>query len=473
MSAARERSVGPTAGQPRMLRIEYKGQPYDWFNLDEMGDIVRTSDFSNTLRENITHYFGVPFEYQAIYDEEGILSSMIDFSRALRSVRPWLRVYDAREMMPELKEKTTKQLEEIHAEVMRSQRSVSGWGFGTSELPLGGSFPPAQNGQSPPRGYRDPSLSLADAVKSASELGAHGMPSVQLTQPTNFPWGGPALEAYGMPKGAPGVSPRYPTPPLQSFQQPMASQLPGMRTPPMGSHPAWGARPAALGSGPPSSLSMAPPMSQGQRPVFNAMGQPPMPPSYGGGPSMGVQMPPHAHHAIGSSTPPMPQHGMPPQEVWRQQPHAANMMGGGSTPPQPPPGAAAAAALAATAPGEMGGYHSRPSTQRDIQVGQDQAAQAMAGMIEVVLAKEPGFERFGFANVPTRDNRALAISWVDSSGLLEMKWNRLVSPAQQVTEGAVIMSVNGKADDIEAMRDQLQVPQVHLVVQRSSGKPAV
>merc|ERR1711865_976206 len=131
----------------------------------------------------------------------------------------------------------------------------------------------------------------------------------------------------------------------------------------------------------------------------------------------------------------MPMSSMAPPDVWRQPPAS---VGTSSTPPQPlPAGANAAAALAA--PAEMGGgYANRPPVQRDHQAGSDQT-----GMIEVTLAKEPGFERFGFANVPTRDNKALIISWVDSAGLLQMRWNRLVDFSQQVVEGYRIVSVNG------------------------------
>lgn len=51
----------PTDG--RMLRLEYKamrcngsearrqGQPYDWFNLDEMGSLINSEEFAGTLKE--------------------------------------------------------------------------------------------------------------------------------------------------------------------------------------------------------------------------------------------------------------------------------------------------------------------------------------------------------------------------------------------------------------------------------------
>lgn len=125
-----------------MLRIEYKGQPYDWFNLDEMGEIVRTSDFSSTLRENIAHYFGVPFDCQAVYDEEGMLSSVSDFARALHSTRPWLRVHDIRDMDMDLQARTVQQLNEIFQDVSRSLRN-----FG---VPAGGTLPQSKGGPREP-----------------------------------------------------------------------------------------------------------------------------------------------------------------------------------------------------------------------------------------------------------------------------------------------------------------------------------
>jgi hypothetical protein len=438
-----------------MLRIEYKGQPYDWFNLDEMGDIVRTIDFSNTLRENITHYFGVPYEYQAIYDEEGLLTSMLDFARALRSVRPWLRIYDAREMMPELKERTARQLEEIQAEVTRSQRSLMSWGLGNSE-PSVGSQPPmpqrlfsprGENGQSPPRGLRDSSLSLADHVKNASELGARSQfaaPRVSQQPPTAFPWSGAALEGYGANTGNGAAAQRHPTPSRQGYQ-PMGMQMSGMMPPPP--YPgAWGWQPPA---------GMVPPLPQGghmQRPP-SGPGHLMAPMAYGGStPPYSSSAPMATGPSPRSSTPPMPRGSM-----------------GSSTPPMPQgyhghPGAAAAAALA---PPDAGDYSGRPPSTRDLQVGSDQAPRNSGTTVEVRLTKQQGFERFGFANVPTRDNKELVISWVDSAGLLQVMHNQNVGADQQIGEGDKILSVNGKRDDVEAMRNQLQTSSVHLIIQRN------
>ncbi|CAE6955659.1 unnamed protein product [Symbiodinium natans] len=54
-----------------MLRVEFKGQPYDWFSLDDMGSLIQSEEFASTLKENINHYFNVPFEEQAVFDDAG------------------------------------------------------------------------------------------------------------------------------------------------------------------------------------------------------------------------------------------------------------------------------------------------------------------------------------------------------------------------------------------------------------------
>lgn len=91
--------------------------------------------------------------------------------------------------------------------------------------------------------------------------------------------------------------------------------------------------------------------------------------------------------------------------------------------------------------------------------------------VEVVLSKEPGGgargpgqQRFGFANVPTRDGRGLIVSWVDEVGLL-YRWNR-AHPDKAVHEGDRIVAVNSASDEVEAMRAQLQVDTVRMLVHR-------
>jgi len=62
----------------------------------------------------------------------------------------------------------------------------------------------------------------------------------------------------------------------------------------------------------------------------------------------------------------------------------------------------------------------------------------------------------------------LTISWIDLHGLLEQRWNRTVQNASQVLEGDIILAVNGKKDDVEAMREQLKEPMVTLTIQHNA-----
>merc|ERR1712007_252268 len=101
----------------------------------------------------------------------------------------------------------------------------------------------------------------------------------------------------------------------------------------------------------------------------------------------------------------------------------------------------------------------------------------MGDVVEVVLSKDnPAGDRqqkqyFGFANVPTPDNRGLLLSWIDHNGLLA-QWN-CNHPEHAVREGDRILSVNGVVDDIEAMRGQLQLESIRMIVQRCGGQQAM
>eukprot|EP00930_Biecheleria_cincta_P100217 TRINITY_DN91840_c0_g1_i1.p1 TRINITY_DN91840_c0_g1~~TRINITY_DN91840_c0_g1_i1.p1 ORF type:complete len:343 (+),score=51.29 TRINITY_DN91840_c0_g1_i1:66-1094(+) len=139
----------------RMLRVEYKNQPYDWFNLDDVGHMVRSEDFAHTLRENINHYFNVPFENQVIFDEDGILFSAVDFARALQQSRPYFRVYDSREMTQDLREQSMQKLRKM-AEDLRQVTQALGAAPPVTSMPAS---------PWPTRGDRAPS-SLADRVTS-------------------------------------------------------------------------------------------------------------------------------------------------------------------------------------------------------------------------------------------------------------------------------------------------------------------
>lgn len=100
MHSPRERSASQSRrhSQGRLLRVEFRGQPFDWFNLEDLGELVQSMDFVITLRENISHYFGVPSEWQIMFDDAGVICTSADLLRALQHSRPSLRVYDMREM---------------------------------------------------------------------------------------------------------------------------------------------------------------------------------------------------------------------------------------------------------------------------------------------------------------------------------------------------------------------------------------
>jgi len=87
---------------------------------------------------------------------------------------------------------------------------------------------------------------------------------------------------------------------------------------------------------------------------------------------------------------------------------------------------------------------------------------------EVLLSKDAvSGGRFGFANVPSSDGRSLLVTWVDDSGLLGA-WNRS-HPDRAVREGDIIVSVNNFVDESEAMRAQLQLDVVRMIVRSLSG----
>jgi len=399
-----------------MLRIEYKGQPYDWFNLDEMGDIVRTSDFSNTLKENIAHYFGVPLEFQAVYDEEGLLSSVVDFARALRSMRPWLRVYDVRDMVAELKEKTAQQLEEVYAEVMRSRRNFC--------TPSSGS---SAKGSSPPRLAN----SMADVVRSVNESGlgigsSYSSKQAFESPPRNFQWSNTGMEANMLPNPvANSTSSRYATPPPLRTAAipgvvPSSTGIPGV-VPAQNGVSSWA-----------QSSHLGLPASPSQ--VWRAPSYPQMQP-----PSVGSAIPPY------SSTPP------------RSMPTLPSMSSLGSN-------AIAGTVPVTAAPTMASPRQPSPKQERSPRMSSREDESA----VDVYLVKEPPFERFGFANVPSRDGRALLVSWVDPSGLLEVKWNR-EHQDKRILEGDRIIAVNNNGN-LEDMRQQLQSKSVQLRVQRQTSE---
>eukprot|EP00933_Yihiella_yeosuensis_P016438 TRINITY_DN14048_c0_g1_i1.p1 TRINITY_DN14048_c0_g1~~TRINITY_DN14048_c0_g1_i1.p1 ORF type:complete len:644 (-),score=136.89 TRINITY_DN14048_c0_g1_i1:57-1919(-) len=110
--------------QPRMLRIEVNGLLHDWFDVDELGDMLKAPGFAATFRENIARYFGVPADKQALYDEDGLIATTLDLSRALQRYAPKLIVHYLDNLSPDLRDKTVSQLSKVSAEVEQCQRCL-------------------------------------------------------------------------------------------------------------------------------------------------------------------------------------------------------------------------------------------------------------------------------------------------------------------------------------------------------------
>lgn len=115
-----------------MLRIEFNGRTYDWVNLQDVGEAVREPAFVTTLKDNIAHYFGVPKEYQVVFDADGFLSNDVDFTRALQNWQPLLNVYDLRDMPNHLRKKVRNDLNSLNNEMGKFSRTLGRQG-GTSE----------------------------------------------------------------------------------------------------------------------------------------------------------------------------------------------------------------------------------------------------------------------------------------------------------------------------------------------------
>mmetsp|Transcript_52289 Transcript_52289/g.113993 ORF Transcript_52289/g.113993 Transcript_52289/m.113993 type:complete len:118 (-) Transcript_52289:2-355(-) len=80
----------------RMLVIEYCGVQYDWINLSSNPDLVKAWELEKVMRDNIAHHFKVPEEWQAVFDQFGLVTTNADFRRVLESRNPYLRLDDLR-----------------------------------------------------------------------------------------------------------------------------------------------------------------------------------------------------------------------------------------------------------------------------------------------------------------------------------------------------------------------------------------
>lgn len=182
----------------RILRVEVAGMLHDWFCVEEMSDFLRTPAFAKVLRENIARYFHVPVQRQAVYDEDGLLTSNADFRRALQRVSPKIYVYDMQDMAQELRDRTVEELQSLEAEVQLSWDA-----FGASATAKENSAPEQSAKQAAVKRHTLPPQSTLRQTVSTGNL----------TMPLAFqPNRGPSKV-----QKAPGVSPRRSvTPRLQS-----------------------------------------------------------------------------------------------------------------------------------------------------------------------------------------------------------------------------------------------------------------
>lgn len=85
-------------------------------------------------------------------------------------------------------------------------------------------------------------------------------------------------------------------------------------------------------------------------------------------------------------------------------------------------------------------------------------------LTEVRLTKTAPGQMFGFQIDPAMDNRAAVIAYIDPAGLLERwNWN---NPGQSIREGDVIVCVNGLANNLEAMKTEMNTSGIAMLVQR-------
>jgi len=380
----------------RMLRVEFRGQPYDWFNLEDAADTIRSAEFPKTLQENIAHYFNIPLEYQAVFDEEGLLSTVVDFVRALQAVKPSLQIFDIREMGTKAQEAASAQLDKVAEEVKRAQQMfnnrvssaaapASSYSNGQSVAPAAPGAVTTLRGPNSPRPQPSSGLAGFGTMTYGSEAAAQAVREAALQAQS---------QGFRPSNGLPGFS-------AETFElQP-------------GTQPAAGLQAAQM---------------SGQPIVEPVAGVPGAPRGVISNSKPGGEFTSLAYSKPGG--------GLEINYVQT----AAERPKISDVPTTVGPG-----------PGSTFNNGSMP------QMGNAQR------VFEVVVTKKPT-ERYGFANVPSSDSRGLIISWIDANGLLAV-WNAR-NPDKVVRQDDRILSVNG-ADNIDAMRAQLQFGTIRLRMQRT------
>lgn len=107
--------VAAAGKAPRMLRVEVRGALHEWFDVAEMGESIRAPSFPSAFRSEIARYFGVAAPLQAIFDDDGLLATAADLSRALHHASPKLYVHDATELEPKLRAQIAGYLADLEA----------------------------------------------------------------------------------------------------------------------------------------------------------------------------------------------------------------------------------------------------------------------------------------------------------------------------------------------------------------------
>lgn len=429
-----------------MLRVEYKGQPYDWFNLDDMGALIQSEEFASTLKENINHYFEVGFDDQAVFDEDGLLVAPADFLRSLRHPRPYFRVYSLRQMPQDLKEQTAEKLSILAQEVEKLQQALGSAGapIGTLTGPVLDPRPEAASIRSAPQGTLSTMPASLPAEPPWSDVKAACPKCGQPYERENslFCAKCGSLRTEELPRQLDLPAPVGTTTSL-------ADRLAGRAASPCTLPSALSAMP--LGTGCPGlalpAVSAATEQPQGSRyspcmVQFEAAPKTVTCPSCGGTNLADSEFCRHCGASLVLTTEPAPIRSI----------SFANGKDYAFTTPL----------LEVTLRKEASG----PATTCSCgNVFMPDAEFCRKCGLKRDMVSRP--DRFGFANVPGNDGRSLQVTWIDPAGLLA-RWNSM-HPESQVKEGHLIVSVNGISEDVEAMRVQLQMQSIQMSIKEEEA----
>lgn len=96
-------TLRPPADAPRRstrtLFVDCNGLRYDWVDLEQYTELLEVPNLEETLRQNVEHYFEVPYQRQLISDQYGPLTAEVDFRRVLENQHPYFMVEDCRSVL--------------------------------------------------------------------------------------------------------------------------------------------------------------------------------------------------------------------------------------------------------------------------------------------------------------------------------------------------------------------------------------